>query len=112
VTGFLFVTGIYANVNVHPYVVLTSDVFLQLKLLFVLLAGINLFAFYLTGMSKAVDRLGAGEDAPPWPKCSLAPRSFSDRGHVFRALDSFGEVSTLTATRSQPEVSAGDPGVD
>jgi hypothetical protein len=63
-TGFIFVTGLYANINVHPYVVLKSDVFLQLKLLFVLLAGLNLFAFYLTGMSKAVDRLGPGDDAP------------------------------------------------
>src|SRR5258708_29743977 len=36
VTGFVFVMGMYANINVHPYVVLTNDVFLQLKLLFVL----------------------------------------------------------------------------
>jgi hypothetical protein len=63
-TGFIFVTGLYANINVHPYVVLKSDVFLQLKLLFVLFAGLNLLAFYLTGMSKAVDRLGPGDDAP------------------------------------------------
>ncbi len=63
-TGFIFITGIYANINVHPYVVLKSDVFLQLKLLFVLLAGINLFAFYLTGMSRKVDILGPGESAP------------------------------------------------
>jgi hypothetical protein len=68
VTGLLFVTGIYANINVHPYVVLQSDVFLQLKLGFVLLAGINLLAFYLTGMSAAVDRIVAGEDAPPLAK--------------------------------------------
>ena len=67
-TGFVFVTGMYANINVHPYVVLTSDVFLQLKLLFVLLAGLNLLAFYVTGMSKAVDRLGPGDDAPPLAK--------------------------------------------
>jgi len=63
-TGLLFITGIYANVNIHPYVVLTSDVFLQLKLFFVVLAGANLLLFYVTGMSKAVDRLEAGEDAP------------------------------------------------
>src|SRR5215467_16144727 len=63
-TGFIFVTGIYANVNIHPYVVLTSDVFLQLKLLFVVLAGLNLLAFYVSGMSKAVDRLGPGDEAP------------------------------------------------
>ena len=68
VTGFIFVTGMFANINVHPYVVLTSDVFLQLKLLFVLLAGLNLLAFYVTGMSKAVDRLAPGDDAPPLAK--------------------------------------------
>src|SRR5437870_2884791 len=67
-TGFVFVTGMYANINVHPYVVLTSDVFLQLKLLFVLLAGLNLLAFYVTGMSRAVDRLTPGDDAPPLAK--------------------------------------------
>jgi hypothetical protein len=67
-TGLLFVTGIYANINIHPYVVLKSDVFLQLKLGFVVLAGINLLAFYATGMSRAVDRLEAGEEAPPLAK--------------------------------------------
>ena len=63
-TGLVFVTGMYANINVHPYIVLTSDVFLQLKLLFVVLAGLNLLAFYVTGVSRAVDRIGAGGDAP------------------------------------------------
>ena len=58
----------YANLTVHPYVVLTNDIFLQLKLLFVLLAGLNLLAFYITGMSKAVDRVGAGDSAPPLAK--------------------------------------------
>jgi hypothetical protein len=67
-TGLVFVTGIQANVNVHPYVVLTSDVYLQLKLLFVLFAGLNLLAFYVTGMSRAVDRLEAGSEAPPLAK--------------------------------------------
>jgi hypothetical protein len=67
-TGLFFVTGIWANINVHPYVVLTSDVFLQLKFVFILLAGLNLLAFYVTGMSKAVDRLGPGDDAPPLAK--------------------------------------------
>ena len=67
-TGLFFVTGIWANINVHPYVVLQSDVFLQLKFLFIILAGVNLLLFYVTGMSKAVDRLDAGEDAPPLAK--------------------------------------------
>jgi hypothetical protein len=63
-TGLFFITGIYANINIHPYVVLQSDVFLQLKLLFVLLAGVNLLLFYVSGMSHAVDRVAAGQDAP------------------------------------------------
>lgn len=67
-TGLFFVTGIWANINVHPYVVLQSDVFLQIKFVFILLAGINVLLFYVTGMSRAVDRLEAGEDAPPLAK--------------------------------------------
>jgi len=39
-----------------------------LALFFVLLAGANLLLFYVTGMSKAVDRLEAGEEAPPLAK--------------------------------------------
>ena len=67
-TGIFFVTGIWANINVHPYVVLMSDVFLQIKFVFIFLAGLNLLAFYATGMSRAVDRLGPGDDAPPLAK--------------------------------------------
>ena len=33
-------------------------------MLFVLLAGINVSLFYFTGLSRRVDCLGAGEDAP------------------------------------------------
>ena len=36
----------------------------QLKMLFMALAGINILAFYLTGVSRAVDALGPGDDAP------------------------------------------------
>ena len=71
-TGFVFIGGMQANVNVHPYVVLTSDVYLQLKLLFVLLAGLNLLAFYLTGMSRAADRLGPDDEAPVLAKVIAA----------------------------------------
>lgn len=68
VSGLVFVTGIRANVSIHPYVVLVNDVWLQLKLVFMGLAGLNLLAFYLTGMSQAVDRLGPEQDAPPLAK--------------------------------------------
>ena len=74
VTGFLFVGGMYANVEIHPYVILVHDGYLQLKLVFIALAGLNLLAFYLTGMSDAVDNLKAGDDAPPLAKviCGLS----------------------------------------
>jgi hypothetical protein len=39
-----------------------------LKLLFVVLAGVNLLLFYTSGMNAAVDRVGAGEDAPALAK--------------------------------------------
>jgi hypothetical protein len=65
VSGLLFTTGIYANVSVEPGVVLLNDGYLQLKLIFLFLAGINLLALYVTGMSRAVDDLEPGEDAPP-----------------------------------------------
>ncbi|MGB7220205.1 MAG: hypothetical protein WBD07_15510 [Vicinamibacterales bacterium] len=68
VTGLMFVTGIYANVEIHPYYILMNNIYLQLKLLFLALAGLNLLAFYLTGMSRAVDNLPAGADAPPLAK--------------------------------------------
>ncbi len=63
-SGAVFVGGLEANVPIHPYQILITDIYLQLKLLFIFLAGINLLAFYLTGVSRAVDALGPGDDAP------------------------------------------------
>lgn len=63
-SGFVFVGGVYANVETHPYVVLIGDEYLQLKLLFIFLAGVNLLVFHLTGASRAVDALEPGDDAP------------------------------------------------
>lgn len=63
-TGAMFVGGFRANLPMHPYDVIARDPWLQLKLLFIALAGVNLLAFYLTGMSRAVDRLRPGDDAP------------------------------------------------
>ncbi|HIE91544.1 MAG TPA: hypothetical protein EYQ83_01230 [Acidobacteria bacterium] len=64
-SGLVFVTGLMQNVSMHPYVAIKVDLYLQIKLLFILLAGINLLVFYQSGMSRAVDGLGAGDDAPP-----------------------------------------------
>jgi len=68
VTGFMFVTGVRANVPMGPYDVIRSNPWLQLKFLFIALAGLNLFAFYVTGMDRIVDKLGQGDSAPPLAK--------------------------------------------
>lgn len=68
VTGVLFVLGFRADLPIDSYDVLKADAWLQLKLLSMFLAGINLSAFYLSGTSRVVDGLGAGDDAPPAAK--------------------------------------------
>ena len=71
-TGLLFVLGIGANLyGVDAYDVTLGyswDIYLDLKLIFIFLAGINLLAFYLTGMARAVDTLGPLDNAPPLAK--------------------------------------------
>ncbi|MDP6376860.1 MAG: hypothetical protein QF921_15230 [Pseudomonadales bacterium] len=64
-TGLLFVTGLWANVKTHPLEALQYDHFLQLKLAFILLAGINLLVLYQTDLGKQAEALGPGDDAPP-----------------------------------------------
>jgi len=68
VTGLMFVTGVRANVPTSPYDVIKSNVWLQLKFLFIALAVTNLLAFYVTGMNRAVDNLRPGDDAPALAK--------------------------------------------
>jgi hypothetical protein len=63
-TGAMFVGGFRANLPMHPYDAIARNPWLQLKLLFIALAGVNLLAFYVTGMARAADRLRPGEDAP------------------------------------------------
>jgi hypothetical protein len=63
-SGLMFVTGMRANVPDGPYLILKRDVWLQTKFVFMALAGLNLLAFYVTGMNRAVDELGPGADAP------------------------------------------------
>ena len=82
-TGLMFVTGIRANVQGHPYDVIMTDVWLQLKLLFMLCAGINLVAFYLTGMSRAVEALQPGDDAPGLAKVIAGASLFLWLGVIY-----------------------------
>ena len=64
-TGALFVGGMGANlIGDNAYDVILRDSWLQWKLLFIALAGLNLGAYYLTGMSRAVDAVDANGGAP------------------------------------------------
>jgi hypothetical protein len=65
-TGFLFFTG-------DPSQYIHNTVF-WLKLLFIILAGINALAFYVTGIVRQVDALGPGDDAP-WSAKAIAATS-------------------------------------
>ena len=68
-SGGLFVFGMGANIiGGYAYDVIATNPWLQWKLLFLALAGINLAGFYVSGMSRAVDRLDANGDAPAMAK--------------------------------------------
>jgi hypothetical protein len=70
VTGALFVGGMGANlIGDNAYDVIMRDGYLEMKLLFIFAAGLNLLAFYLTGAAHTVDTLEAGDDAPLLAKC-------------------------------------------
>jgi hypothetical protein len=83
VTGLMFVTGVRANVPNSPYDVIKSNVWLQMKFVFIALAGLNLLVFYLTGMHRAVDHLGPGDDAPATAKVIAAASLFFWLGVIY-----------------------------
>ena len=83
VTGLMFVTGVRANVPNSPYDVIKSNVWLQMKFVFIALAGLNLLVFYLTGMNRAVDHLGPGDDAPATAKVIAAASLFFWLGVIY-----------------------------
>jgi hypothetical protein len=47
------------------------------------LAGVNLLAFYLTGMSRAVEHLQAGDDAPGFAKLIAGASLFLWLGVIY-----------------------------
>src|SRR4051812_7502289 len=64
-TGALFIGGMEANIiGENPYDVIARDGWIQAKLIFIFLAGVNLLIFYVSGMAHALDRLGPQDDAP------------------------------------------------
>jgi hypothetical protein len=63
-------TGILAFIGMPNYY--TFNIAFWLKMLALLLLGLNLAAFYLTDAFESVEHLGPGEDAPVLAKCFAA----------------------------------------
>jgi len=64
-SGLGFTLGLGANLfGVNAYDVIVTNLYLQLKLVAMALAGLNALLFYVTGVGRQVDAVGAGEEAP------------------------------------------------
>jgi hypothetical protein len=74
-TGMVFFVGAPGQ-----YIQNTAFLF---KMLFIVLAGINIAMFYLTGLGRRVDRLGPGEGAPASAKLVAASSLFLWFGVLF-----------------------------
>ena len=68
ITGFLFFAG-----DPSQYI---HNVAFGFKLLFIGLAGVNVMLFYMTGLSRRVDTVGAGHDVPAAAKLVAAASLF------------------------------------
>ena len=64
--GINLVTGVLAFTGMSNYY--TYDWAFWLKMLAIMLLGLNVAVFYLTGAFDSVEGLGPGEDAPPFAK--------------------------------------------
>ena len=63
VTGFCFYAGAPEQYMGNGDDVLPNQAF-ELKLLFIVLAGLNVLVFYATGLNRQVETIEAGQDAP------------------------------------------------
>jgi hypothetical protein len=63
-TGLVFVTG---NISGGPIAYLGNLAF-QIKMVLILIAGLNLAAYYFTGIARAAESVGANSDAAPAAK--------------------------------------------
>lgn len=75
ITGIVFVTSAPGNY--------ATSIAFRLKVLFILLAGINVLVFYLTGISRRVEALGPEDDAPMSAKSIAAISLFLWVGVMF-----------------------------
>jgi hypothetical protein len=74
-TGIVFFAG-------NPDQYLGNQAF-WLKMLFVLLAGLNGLVFYATGLNRAVEHVGPGQDVPAAVKLAAATSLFLWLGVMF-----------------------------
>jgi uncharacterized membrane protein len=72
--GINLVTGVLAFTGMDQYY--TYNWAFWLKMLAIMLLGLNVAAFYLTGAFKSVEGLGPGDDAPPFAKFIAASSLF------------------------------------
>jgi hypothetical protein len=68
------VTGVLAFTGMDQYY--TYDWAFWIKMLAIMLLGLNVAAFYLTGAFESVERMGPGDDAPPLAKFIAATSLF------------------------------------
>ena len=88
ITGFVFIAG-----NPRQYIGPPLSLSFAAKMLFILLAGLNVLLFYITGLKRLVDRVEAGHDAPLGAKVSAAVSLFLWVGVMYwgRMLQFFGK---------------------
>jgi len=79
ITGFIFVAG---NPVGGPMEYLTN-LSLQLKLLLILIAGINVLIFYFAGIARETNAVGPGGDAPRAAKIVAATSLVAWFGVIF-----------------------------
>lgn len=78
-TGIIFVCGDALG----PPIDKLNNLAFELKMLFMSLAGLNVLAFYLTGVSRAVDAVGRGDNAPLSAKIVAATSLFLWIGVIY-----------------------------
>ena len=78
-TGIIFVSGD----PFAPAIEKLDNLAFELKMLFMLLAGLNVLAFYVTGVSRAAEALGPGDEAPRSAKVIAATSLFLWLGVIY-----------------------------
>ena len=88
VTGFVFIAG-----NPRQYIGPPLSLSFAAKMLFIVLGGLNVILFYVSGLKRVVDGVEAGHDAPLGAKVSAAVSLFLWVGVMYlgRMLQFFGK---------------------